>query len=94
MDRPWMTPIGMLFAKQSSIEGSEWEDLYEHCKEMSKAAGVRNSNESQKCNGPLEDGCGNRQWRGFFMTTSAKTTLWEEQKRDWNTGMSISKTKP
>ena len=30
------------------IEGSEWEDLYKHSKETSRAAGVRKPNESQK----------------------------------------------
>ena len=30
------------------IEGSEWENLYEHCKEMSKAAGVTKPYESSK----------------------------------------------
>ena len=35
-------------AINKGIEGSEWEDLYEHYKEMSKAAGVRKPNESQK----------------------------------------------
>ena len=30
------------------IEGKEWEDLYEHCKEIGKVAGVRKTNDSQK----------------------------------------------
>ena len=40
----------MLFAGAicKGIEGSEWEDLYEPYKEMSKAVGVRKPSESQK----------------------------------------------
>ena len=30
------------------IEGDDWEELYEHYKEMSKAAGVKKPNENQK----------------------------------------------
>ena len=30
------------------IEGSDWEEFYEHYKEMSRAAGVKKPNESQK----------------------------------------------
>ena len=30
------------------IEGSEWEELYEHYKEMSNAAGATKPSESQK----------------------------------------------
>ena len=44
------------------IEGSEWEELFEHCKEMSEAAGVEKPNESK---GHLEDEGGQRQERGF-----------------------------
>ena len=29
------------------IEGRDWEELYDHCKEMSRAAGVMKPNESQ-----------------------------------------------
>ena len=75
------------------IEGSEWEDMHEHYKEMSKAAGVRKPNESQKSAGPVEDEGSKRQWRGFFMTQNAKTTFWEEINRDWNCGKSTSKTR-
>ena len=45
-----MTLIGMPFCQAiyKGVEGNEWEELYEHCKEMSKAAGVRKPIESQK----------------------------------------------
>ena len=51
-DRPWLTLFGMPFAKQST-------------KEMSEAAGVEKSNESQNSKGHLEDEGGQRQERGF-----------------------------
>ena len=45
---------------------------------MSKAAGARKPNGSQKGKGPLEHEGGKR----FFTTQNAKTTFWEEIKRD------------
>ena len=48
------------------IVASEWEELDEHKKEMSNAAGVRKPNESQKNEGPLENEDGKRLWRGIL----------------------------
>ena len=41
---------GMHSARRSTkgVEGRDWEELYEHYKEMSRAAGVRKPNEAQK----------------------------------------------
>ena len=48
-DRPWWTQIGTHFAKQlKGIEGSEWEELYHHYREMSRAAGAKKPSEIQK----------------------------------------------
>ena len=49
---PWLTLIGIPFAKQSTKElKGDWEELYEHNEAMSKAAGVRKPNGSQKAEG-------------------------------------------
>ena len=66
--RPWLTLIGMLFAKQSTkgIEGSEWEDLYEHYTDVSMAAGARKPNESQKAKIVWKMKAARGQWRGFY----------------------------
>ena len=49
-DRLWQTLIGMpsCQAIYKGIEGSDWEKLHDYYKEMSRAAGVKKPNESQK----------------------------------------------
>ena len=47
------------------IEGSGWEDLYEHYKDVSMAAGVGKPNENQKAKALWKVKAA-RQWRGFL----------------------------
>ena len=60
------------------IEGEYWEELYEHHKEMSKAAGFMKPNENRK---------------RTLTTQNARTTFWGETKHDWNCGKSTSKNR-
>ena len=80
----WETALGAIY---KGIEGSEWEELYDYFEEMSKAAGVKKPNGSQKPRAL---------WRMKAArdsgTQSAKTTflgrnatrleLWEEHLKD------------
>ena len=53
-DDRWRPPLvdadwhALCQAVYPGIEGEEWEDLYCHCREMSRAAGVKKPSESQK----------------------------------------------
>ena len=59
---------------------------------MSKAAGVKKPNESQKARAIWRMKAARDSGEDFFVTQSARTTFWEEMKRDWNCGKSTSKT--
>ena len=75
-------------AMYKGIEGEDWEELYEHFKEMSRAAGVKKPHESQKARALWKMKAA-KDKRGIFMTQNARTTFWEEIK---SCGNSTSKT--
>ena len=81
----------MPFAIYKGIEGSEWEDLYEHCKDMSKAAGVRKPNESQKAKALWKMKAARDSGEDFYDPerkdnilgrNKTRLELWEEHRKD------------
>ena len=44
----WLMLTGMLSAKHKGIEVRDWEELYCHYRDMSKATGAKKPSESQK----------------------------------------------
>ena len=59
------------------IEGSDWMELYDCYTEMSRAAGVKRPNESQKARARWKMKAPNDRER-ISMIQNAKTTFWEE----------------
>ena len=81
-DHLWWMLVGM---PSEGIEGEDWEELCYHCKKMSTAAGVQKPHESQKARVFFFGKCRQpRAEENNSMTQNAKTTSWEEIKRDWN----------
>ena len=78
-------------AMYKGMEGSEWEDLYEHYKEMSKAAGARRPNESPKATAVWkmkaakdfgEDFCDPERKDNILGRNETRQELWEEHLKD------------
>ena len=75
-------------AKQfhKGIEGNQWEELYCHYTEMSRAPGAKKPSESQKAKAFWAMKAGKD-----TMIQLAKITILEENREDWNCGKCTSK---
>ena len=88
MDADWDAFCQAIY---KGIEGSEWEELYHHDRDLSKAAEAQKPIESQKAKAlwvmkaAKDRGMNSTTWLG-------KTTSWEGIRRDWSCGKNISKT--
>ena len=78
-------------AIHKGIEGSEWEELYEHHKEMSKAGRVRKPNASQKAKALWKVKAGTDSGEDFYDPerkdnilgrNKTRLELWEEHLKD------------
>ena len=73
------------------IEGSEWEELYFHHREMSKAAGAKKPSQSQKAKALWAMKAANDREEEYQIQI-AKKTFWEENRQDKICEKSTSKT--
>ena len=82
-DRPWLMPTGMPSAKQFTkrIEGSEWEELRFHYREMSKAAGAKKPSESQNAKALWATKAAMTGGRNSMIQLAKKTFLGRKQTR-------------
>ena len=91
-----MMRTGMPSANQAihkGIEGEDWEDLYCHCREMSRAPGAKKPSESRKAKA-LWAMKAPRTGREEYCDPARKEDILVRRKRhDWSCGKSISKTK-
>ena len=62
-EKCWADWHAMCQTIQKGIEGSEWEELYHHYRDMSQAAGAKKTSESQKAKAPVGYACSKRQGR-------------------------------
>ena len=74
-------------AMYEGIEGRGWEELYDHCKEMSRAARVKKPKWKPKSESPLKI------WGSHGQRSGSLWPRTQRQKRDWNDGKSTSKTR-
>ena len=83
MDADWHAFCQAIY---EGIEGKDWEEVYFHYREMSKAAGAKKPSESQKAKLAARDR------EEEFMIRLARTTFFEAIRLGWSCGKSTSKT--
>ena len=93
-DHLWLMLIGMPSARQSTkvLKEESARTCTIATKEMIRAAGVKKPNEPPKAKALWKMKVA-KDRREDVLTQSAKTTFWEDEKRDWNCVKSTSKTR-
>ena len=79
------------FCRAICKEREEWEELYCHNRDMSKATGAWKPSESQKAKALWAMKAAKDRVRNT-MIQPVKKTCWEEQRHVWSCGKSTSKT--
>ena len=78
-------------AMYKGIEGEEWEELYCHYRDTSKAKGAKKPSECQKAKALWAMKAAKDRVR-YTMMQLVKQPFWEEERHVWVCGKSTSKT--